>query len=131
ERGERNGGMGSTSTTFSSEGLSDGKIRDPEAHLKDANELAAESRNKAVVRLDSITDGVSNTISIEEKAIPAEQLNALGYYPPSRGLVMKGSSRIHTNVGGGMMGEKAPETGGMATGGGEAISGKTAESIRT
>jgi tetratricopeptide (TPR) repeat protein len=31
---------------------------------------------------------------------PAELLNSLGYYPPATALVVKGSSRIHTNLGG-------------------------------
>jgi tetratricopeptide (TPR) repeat protein len=33
-------------------------------------------------------------------------LNALGYFPPARALVVKGTSRIHTNVGGGLLGAK-------------------------
>jgi tetratricopeptide (TPR) repeat protein len=31
---------------------------------------------------------------------PAELLNSVGYFPPARALVVKGSSRIHTNLGG-------------------------------
>jgi hypothetical protein len=36
----------------------------------------------------------------EQEKNPAELLNSVGYYPPARALVVKGSSRIHTNIGG-------------------------------
>jgi hypothetical protein len=39
----------------------------------------------------------------EDDRLPPEQLNSLGYYPPSRALVVKGTSRIHTNLGGGLL----------------------------
>jgi tetratricopeptide (TPR) repeat protein len=39
----------------------------------------------------------------QDEKNPAELLNSLGYYPPARALVVKGSSRIHTNVGGGIV----------------------------
>ncbi len=32
--------------------------------------------------------------------VSAELWNSVGYFPPARGLVVKGSSRIHTNIGG-------------------------------
>jgi hypothetical protein len=47
-------------------------------HLKDVDQLAKE-------------EGERN---------PAELLNSVGYYPPARALVEKGSSRTHTNFGG-------------------------------
>ena len=47
-------------------------------HLKDVDQLAKEEAEKN----------------------PAELLNSAGYYPPSRALVVKGSSRIHSNLGG-------------------------------
>jgi tetratricopeptide (TPR) repeat protein len=34
--------------------------------------------------------------------------NSLGYYPPSRALVVKGTSHIHTTLGGGLMNPRAP-----------------------
>jgi hypothetical protein len=39
---------------------------------------------------------------------PIALLNALGYYPPARALVVKGTSRIHTNVGGGVISRAGP-----------------------
>jgi hypothetical protein len=36
----------------------------------------------------------------EQERNPAELLNSVGYFPPARALVVKGSSRIHTNFGG-------------------------------
>ncbi|HMC89980.1 MAG TPA: hypothetical protein VKI17_10555, partial [Gemmataceae bacterium] len=41
-----------------------------------------------------------------DDVLAPEQLNALGYYPPSRALVVKGTSRVHTNVGGGLLSAK-------------------------
>jgi tetratricopeptide (TPR) repeat protein len=38
-----------------------------------------------------------------EDRLPQELLNSVGYYPPARALVVKGSSRIHTNLGGGLL----------------------------
>jgi hypothetical protein len=35
-------------------------------------------------------------------------LNSLGYYPPARALVVKATSRIHTNLGGGLLGPRGP-----------------------
>jgi hypothetical protein len=40
---------------------------------------------------------------VEEDLLEAEKLNSLGYYPPARALVVKGTSRIHTNLGGGLL----------------------------
>jgi hypothetical protein len=49
--------------------------------------------------------GGINAPEQEEGAEPLapELLNSLGYYPPSRALVVKGTSRIHTNLGGGLL----------------------------
>jgi hypothetical protein len=49
--------------------------------------------------------GGINAPEQEEAAEPLapELLNSLGYYPPSRALVVKGTSRIHTNLGGGLL----------------------------
>jgi Mg-chelatase subunit ChlD/tetratricopeptide (TPR) repeat protein len=38
-----------------------------------------------------------------QEQLTPEMLNSLGYYPPSRALVVKGTSRIHTNLGGGLL----------------------------
>jgi tetratricopeptide (TPR) repeat protein len=37
-----------------------------------------------------------------------EKWNSIGYYPPARALVVKGSSRIHTNLGGPLIGRGGP-----------------------
>src|SRR5262249_49648701 len=65
--------------------------RDPEStavHLRDADELAQEARDKALGGLEGLTP---------------EKLNALGYYPPTRALVVKGTSRVHTGLDGGLL----------------------------
>jgi tetratricopeptide (TPR) repeat protein len=49
----------------------------------------------------------------DDQKLPSEILNALGYYPPARALVVKGTSRIHTNLGGGVL---APHAGGGGMG---------------
>jgi hypothetical protein len=49
-----------------------------------------------------------------EDRLPQELLNSVGYYPPARALVVKGSSRIHTNLGGGLLSSpQGPPAGGM------------------
>lgn len=48
-----------------------------------------------------------------EDRLPQELLNSLGYYPPSRALVVKGTSRIHTNLGGGITSPVGGPPGGM------------------
>jgi hypothetical protein len=48
-----------------------------------------------------------------EDRLPQELLNSLGYYPPSRALVVKGTSRIHTNLGGGLTAPVGGPPGGM------------------
>jgi hypothetical protein len=42
-----------------------------------------------------------------------ELLNALGYFPPSRALVVKGTSRIHTNIGGGFLARPGGQMGAL------------------
>ncbi|GIW80937.1 MAG: hypothetical protein KatS3mg105_2744 [Gemmatales bacterium] len=39
------------------------------------------------------------------------QAGSLGYYAPARALVVKGTSRIHTRLGGGLLGPRAPQPG--------------------
>ncbi|MGE3803304.1 MAG: hypothetical protein AB7K24_01380, partial [Gemmataceae bacterium] len=39
------------------------------------------------------------------------QAGSLGYYAPARALVVKGTSRIHTRLGGGLLGPQAPNPG--------------------
>jgi hypothetical protein len=59
--------------------------------------------------------GGINAPEQEEGAEPLapELLNSLGYYPPSRALVVKGTSRIHTNLGGGLLTPQGGAPGGM------------------
>jgi tetratricopeptide (TPR) repeat protein len=58
--------------------------------------------------------GAVNPADTEEEGEknPIELLNSLGYYPPARALVVKGTSRIHTNIGGGLL-TKPGAIGGM------------------
>src|SRR5439155_1121804 len=42
----------------------------------------------------------------QDDVLPPEPLNALGYYPPARAVVVKGTSRIHSNIGGGLLNAK-------------------------
>jgi hypothetical protein len=44
-------------------------------------------------------DRLAKELGDETEKNPAELLNSTGYYPPSRALVVKGSSRIPTNLG--------------------------------
>src|SRR5262249_14747252 len=39
----------------------------------------------------------------EQPTVPRELQNQLGYYPPARALIVRGSSRIHTRAGGGFL----------------------------
>jgi hypothetical protein len=47
----------------------------------------------------------------EAEKLNPEQLNSLGYYPPARALIVKGTSRYHTDIGGGLL---SPRPGGNA-----------------
>jgi tetratricopeptide (TPR) repeat protein len=50
----------------------------------------------------------------DEPAGDPNTSGALGYYPPARALVVKGTSRIHTRAGGGLLGRPGgPPAGGM------------------
>jgi tetratricopeptide (TPR) repeat protein len=44
----------------------------------------------------------------EETAGDPNTSGALGYYPPARALVVKGTSRVHTRAGGGLLGPRPP-----------------------
>ena len=54
--------------------------------------------------------GVGAGLGVAQRDDPAEEAadpataNNLGYYPPARALVVKGTSRIHTRLGGGLLG---------------------------
>lgn len=49
-----------------------------------------------------------------EGAGDPNQAGSLGYYPPTRALIVKATSRIHTRLGGGMMGPRPPVEGANA-----------------
>ncbi len=53
--------------------------------------------------------GPQNGVGSEQEDVPAgdpNQAGALGYFPPARALVVKGTSRIHTRLGGGLLGPR-------------------------
>jgi tetratricopeptide (TPR) repeat protein len=86
-------------------------IKDVVGTPKDWGRVNIFQRAEALGRQGGVNPAAQDNGDEDTDRLPADQINNLGYYPPARALVVKGTSRFHFGTGGGTIGSGR---GGMA-----------------